>query len=170
MNLDLQRRPVVRAGIVLGFGIGGFFDGIVFHQILQWHHMLTSVGYPPDTLPNLELNTLADGFFHAATWIITLIGIYLLWQVLQQVKGRFPFRVLTGTLFTGWGLFNLVEGVIDHYVLQIHHVRTGSDQAAWDLAFLVWGALMVLGGWWLSRRGDAVVEAQMNNPHPNPPP
>ena len=29
------------AGIVLGIGLGGFFDGIVLHQILQWHHMLT---------------------------------------------------------------------------------------------------------------------------------
>ena len=23
----------------------------------------------------------------------------------------------------GWGLFNLVEGIIDHHVLEIHHVR-----------------------------------------------
>ena len=35
------QRPVVAAGIVLGAGLGGFFDGIVFHQILQVHNMLT---------------------------------------------------------------------------------------------------------------------------------
>ena len=34
------------AGIFLGLGLGGFFDGIVLHQILQWHHMATSAGYP----------------------------------------------------------------------------------------------------------------------------
>lgn len=26
------------AGILFGLGLGGFFDGIVLHQILQWHH------------------------------------------------------------------------------------------------------------------------------------
>jgi uncharacterized membrane protein len=29
-------------GIVLRIGLGGFVDGIVLHQILQSHHMLTS--------------------------------------------------------------------------------------------------------------------------------
>jgi uncharacterized membrane protein len=26
-------------------------------------------------------------------------------------------------MILGWGLFNLVEGVIDHHLLNIHHVR-----------------------------------------------
>ena len=29
------------AGYSLGFGIGGFFDGILLHQVLQWHHLLS---------------------------------------------------------------------------------------------------------------------------------
>ena len=45
------------AGILLGVGIGGFFDGIVFHQVLQWHHLVTSAGHPPDSVENLKLNT-----------------------------------------------------------------------------------------------------------------
>ena len=40
------RRPLVTAGILLGIGLGGFVDGIVFHQILQWHNML-SARIPP---------------------------------------------------------------------------------------------------------------------------
>ena len=36
----------IAAGILFGLGLGGFFDGIVLHQILQWHHMLTDAGYP----------------------------------------------------------------------------------------------------------------------------
>jgi uncharacterized membrane protein len=55
------------AGILLGLGMGGFFDGIVLHQLLQWHHMLTSAGYPADSVPNLEVNTFWDGLFHAST-------------------------------------------------------------------------------------------------------
>ena len=31
--------------------------------------------------------------------------------------------VLIGQMSLGWGLFNLVEGVIDHHLLNIHHVR-----------------------------------------------
>jgi uncharacterized membrane protein len=52
----------------MGMGLGGFVDGIVLHQILQWHHMLTGTGdHPSNTVVGLEANTLADGFFHLAT-------------------------------------------------------------------------------------------------------
>src|SRR5215211_1485884 len=66
---EQTQRPLVAAGIWLGLGLGGFFDGIVFHQILQWHHMLTSAGYPATSFANLQLNTLADGLFHVATYL-----------------------------------------------------------------------------------------------------
>jgi hypothetical protein len=47
-------------GILLGIGLGGFVDGIVLHQILQWHHLLSSEGdYPKTTVGGLEDNTLA---------------------------------------------------------------------------------------------------------------
>jgi uncharacterized membrane protein len=54
-------------------------------------------------------------------------------------------------MLVGWGLFNLVEGVIDHHILQIHHVRTGPNELAWDLAFLAFGALLLAVGWAVSR-------------------
>ena len=54
------------AGILLGLGLGGFFAGIVFHQILQWHHMATSAGFPADTLEGLRWNTVLDGLFHGS--------------------------------------------------------------------------------------------------------
>ena len=56
-----DRNFPVSADMLLGLGLGGFFDGIVLHQLLQWHHMLTSPGYPPDNVRNLEINTLWDG-------------------------------------------------------------------------------------------------------------
>ena len=37
------RRP---ATLALGFALGGFFDGIVLHQVLQWHHLLSAVDAP----------------------------------------------------------------------------------------------------------------------------
>jgi uncharacterized membrane protein len=56
----------------------------------------------------------------------------------------------------GFGLFNLVEGLIDHQLLGIHHVNETVPQAQWiywDIGFLVWGALMLLVGWRLMQAG-----------------
>jgi uncharacterized membrane protein len=52
----------------------------------------------------------------------------------------------------GWGGFNLVEGIVDHQILGIHHVRDDlGGPIGWDLAFLAWGAGFLAGGWLLSR-------------------
>jgi uncharacterized membrane protein len=51
----LQRAPVIAPGLVIGAGLGGFVDGIVFHQILQWHGMLSS-RIPPDTVVAIKVN------------------------------------------------------------------------------------------------------------------
>jgi uncharacterized membrane protein len=146
-------RGVTRAGIFLGLGLGGFFDGIVLHQILQWHHMVTE-RYPVTSIENLQLNTLGDGLFHALTYIFTTTGIFLLWRSLQTRQGQsqpLPMRILLGAMLMGWGLFNLVEGLINHHLLQIHHVRSGPNTLAWDVAFLAWGASMLMIGWLVNR-------------------
>jgi uncharacterized membrane protein len=142
---------MTRAAVVLGIGIGGFFDGIVFHQLLQWHHVL-SARVPPDTLTSLELNTLADGVFHGSAWVVTLVGLWLLVRA-RASESRVPGTSVLGGMLAGWGGFNLVEGLADHYVLAIHHVRAGPDQALYDAAFLAWGAIfLALGGLTLRRR------------------
>ncbi|MBD0303134.1 MAG: DUF2243 domain-containing protein, partial [Tolypothrix sp. T3-bin4] len=74
-----RQSPLITAGIVLGIGLGGFFDGIVLHQILQWHHMLSNVR-PLTTISNIDLNMVWDGLFHALDWVMTVIGIVLLWR------------------------------------------------------------------------------------------
>ena len=156
-------RPTVRLpGIVLGIGLGGFADGIVLHQILQWHHLLTSTDtdnigvpyYPADTVHGLEVNTLWDGLFHVFTWLAVLIGLGLLYSRVTHSRGRlWTSRALWGWIVLGWGVFNLVEGIIDHHLLGIHHVRSGPDQMAWDIGFLLFGALLVVAGWLLQRGG-----------------
>jgi uncharacterized membrane protein len=57
-----------------GIGMGGFLDGIAFHQIFQIHNML-SASVPTDTLINIEINMVWDGLFHALTWLMTALGI-----------------------------------------------------------------------------------------------
>ena len=141
------------AGILLGIGLGGFFDGILLHQILQWHNMLSN-WYPPATMEAMSFNMVWDGFFHAAVWIATLIGVFLLWRAAYQ---RAPIPSLTafiGQLILGWGLFNLAEGIIDHQLLAIHYVRQVPNYQVYNLAFLaVGGVLFILLGWILMRAG-----------------
>ena len=139
------------AAILLGVGLGGFFDGIVLHQILQWHH-LVSTPVPPDSVANLELNTLFDGLFHAATWVVTVAGVFVLLSADGARTEPGGTRTLIGGALVGWGGFNLVEGVVDHHLLNLHHVRPGPDELLYDLAFLGLGAAMVAVGAVLLRK------------------
>jgi len=149
-----SRRPLIAAGVLLGLGLGGFFDGIVLHQILQWHHMLTSAGYSDRTVGGLEVNTLADGLFNASTYLMTIIGIALLWRAGQHRDVPWSLPTFLGSILFGAGAFNLVEGVINHHILGIHHVKSGPNELAWDLGFLLLGAVLAITGWLLARTGQ----------------
>jgi uncharacterized membrane protein len=65
-----------------------------------------------------------------------------------------------GSLALGWGLFNFVEGLLDHELLGIHHVHPGDGQLAWDIAFLLFGVIAIVAGWISIRAGreDATPE------------
>ena len=54
--------PLVSAATLLGIGLGGFFDGILLHQILQWHNML-SAWIPPVDLTSVKVNMFWDGLW-----------------------------------------------------------------------------------------------------------
>lgn len=139
------RAPLIRAGMVLGAGLGGFADGILLHQVLQWHHVLSAVSADP------RLNQFADGLFHLGTLLLTALGVWLLWRALRDpLVSRSP-TVLAGALLAGFGLFNLIEGLVDHHLLGLHHVRPGPDQMAWDIGYLVVGAVAALLGWAIMR-------------------
>ena len=150
-------RQFTVAGWLLGLGLGGFVDGIVLHQILQWHHLLTDYGghasFPATTVASLEANTRWDGLFHASTWLLVTAGVFLLWRAGTDGH-RSSWRSLVGLLLAGWGAFNLVEGIIDHHLLTLHHVRDDvANPLWWDLGFLALGAALMAGGLAL-RRAD----------------
>lgn len=110
------------AGVVLGIGMGGFADGIALHQVAQWHNMGSAV-LPPVTMEAMSLNMRWDGLFHAATWLITLAGVFMLWSAARTGALTEPASSFAGEMIFGWGVFNLVEGIVDHHLLELHHVR-----------------------------------------------
>jgi uncharacterized membrane protein len=161
-----RRTQFTAATLLLGLGLGGFIDGIVLHQILQWHHMLSDYGrhasFPVTTVSSLEANTLWDGLFHLSTWLLVTVGLFMLWRALSGGY-QVTWRSLVGMLLAGWGIFNLVEGIVDHQILTLHHVRDDvADPLWWDLGFLAFGALLVIMGLALRRsdrdRGEASPE------------
>jgi uncharacterized membrane protein len=151
------RLPSKASGLLYGLGLGGFVDGIVLHQILQWHHMVSDVAdYPVTTVAGLEVNTLADGFFHLATWLLVLGGSVTGISAWQSGRLAPSWSFHFGLVLAGWGIFNVVEGTVNHQVLGVHHVRDDlGGPLAWDLGFLLLGVLLIAGGWLLHRRGVA---------------
>jgi uncharacterized membrane protein len=152
--------PSKASGLLYGVGFGGFIDGIVFHQILQWHHLVSHVdGYPVTTVAGLEANMLADGFFHVVTWCVVFAGSI---TAIAAWRGGRPgpnWRFHIGLLLAGWGIFNTVEGVINHQILGVHHVRDDlGAPISWDIGFLIFGAVLIIAGWLLHRRGVRALE------------
>jgi len=150
-------RPLVIAGVTLGVGLGAFVDGILLHQVFQWHHMLTAWDHgrlPADTVEGLELNTLADGLFHSAAWVATALGLAWMWRAATLPETRWSALAFVGALLAGWGGFNLVEGVVNHHLLGLHHVRDDlGGPLTWDLGFLALGAAQLVAGVLLIRAG-----------------
>lgn len=161
LGLPARMRPVVQAGVVLGLGLGGFFDGIVFHQLLQWHHM-ASAHPDPSIATDLPLNVRLDGVFHAATYGLTVIGIGLLWRAWRIPSSPPSRRALVGAVTLGWGCFNVVEGLVNHHLLGLHHVWPDGPGPVllWDVTFLLWGLLFIVAGYALARRADVTPPAE----------
>lgn len=155
IQTDTSRFPA-SAGVLFGLGLGGFFEGVVLHQLLQWHHVLSSAGYPPHDVANLQFNIFWDGVFHVVTWLFVGGGVFSLWRAACGAHLWWSGKLLVGTLLIGFGLFNLVEGTVDHHLLGLHHVNETVPREQWvywDVAFLAWGAAMLIGGWVVYRDG-----------------
>ncbi len=130
--------------LLIGFGLGAFVDGIVLHQILQWHHLVVEYR-DADDLAGLEQNTLWDGVFHLASWTVVLVG--LLW--LFRRRNAFPDlgrSAFLGHLLIGWGSFNVVDQVVFHMLLEAHHIRMVEDYQIYDWGYTALGALLIVAG------------------------
>ncbi len=114
--------------------------------------MLSSIR-PPTTIAQMKLNMVWDGLFDAATWVLTVLGITLLWQAVKRDDVPKSSNVLFGSILVGAGAFDVVEGIIDHQILGIHHVKPGTNELIWDIGFIVLGGILVIVGWMLLQAG-----------------
>jgi uncharacterized membrane protein len=137
------------SGYLLGFALGGFFDGILLHQILQWHHLLSLV----EGVEDLRSQVLFDGLFHALMYVVAAAGLALL--VLRRgelVQGQ-AARTLVGCALIGFGTWHLLDGVLSHWIVGIHRIKLDSPYPLfWDLIwFFFFGVLPVVVGWLVRR-------------------
>ncbi len=154
------RSAVLRWGLLLGFALGGFFDGILLHQILQWHHLLSLT-------PGVDLQgqILWDGYFHALMYGLAALGLWGLWRA-HRTGAEIAGRLLLGALIAGFGAWHIVDSVLSHWVIGIHRIRVDSpNPLAWDLVWFVgFGLVPAALGAWLAKgygRGDGAPSAPL---------
>lgn len=141
--------PLSITAVILGIGIGGFIDGIFMHQILQWHGMFTNK-LPADTVIGKTVNMFWDGIFHLLTLSAVIIGIISLIRLLRIHTINSSPKLAVGGFLTGWGLFNFVEGLLHHHILEFHNVREFSqNQDLWNYGFLLSGPLFMAIGFYI---------------------
>jgi uncharacterized membrane protein len=140
------------AGYLLGFAMGGFFDGILLHQILQWHHLLSLVDSP--LVGDIRTQILADGLFHALMYAIAAVGLCLLWRAQAELSEPGAARLFLADALIGFGVWNILDAMLFHWILQLHRIRIESDSSLmWDLLwFFVFGVAFVAVGWMLKIR------------------
>src|ERR1700712_4468004 len=133
---------------ILGFAFGGFFDGILLHQVLQWHHFLSLV--QGEAYRDLRVQVLADGLFHIAVYVIALIGLMLLWR---RGQSRPADRILLGWAVLGFSAWQFVDVVLVHWVIGIHRIRVGvPNPLLWDIGWLAaFGFTSLVLGLWILR-------------------
>jgi uncharacterized membrane protein len=146
-----EGRGFVASGVVLGVALSGFFDGILLHQILQWHHLLSLVPGPAYRDPRVQI--AADGVFHALMYGLAVLGVVMLWA--GRDRRRSNDLALWRSVALGFGGWNILDIVLFHWILEWHHIRLDTAMPiAWDVFWLVlFGALPTAAA--LIRRGGS---------------
>ena len=146
-----ERRSLLVGGTAFGFGLGAVVDVVVFHHVLQTHHLLSNYR-DPGTLSGLQWNLFWDGVFSLAMLAVTVAGAAVVWRTVNRASAPLSTTRLVGAVLVGAGLFNLFDGVVDHYVLSLHHVVHGTSH--WDPHWVLASVLLLAGGAVILRAGE----------------
>ena len=152
MSRSGAHRGVVLPTMIIGIGLSGFFDGILLHQVLQWHHLLSLV--PGDAFRDIGTQILADGLFHVLMYIVTAAGLWILWRRRAALaSGGASWRSVAGGGLLGFGIWNVIDVGFFHWTLGIHRIRVNvPDPMMYDVGWLaVFGLLPIAMGWLILR-------------------
>ncbi|MFD1912262.1 DUF2243 domain-containing protein [Halodurantibacterium flavum] len=150
----LSGRRRIWGALLLGVSLGGFFDGILLHQILQWHHLLSGLeGTGP--LGDLRFQVMADGLFHAVHYVLAVLGMVLIFGHPRHA-GAGRGRTIAGWAAIGFGGWHCFDALFSHWLLGIHRIRMDSpNPLVWDMIWFVLFGLLPLGlGLWMLRGED----------------
>jgi uncharacterized membrane protein len=136
------RQPATGA-FILGFAFGAFFDGILLHQILQWHHLLSLA--QGASFRDMRMQILADGLFHMACYFLAGVGVLLTWNGRRTASSD---RVILAWAVLGFAAWQFTDVLVVHWAIGLHRVRVDvSDPLLWDIGWLVvFGLLPLIAG------------------------
>lgn len=145
------RHRLAWAAATIGFALGGFFDGILLHQVLQWHHLFSLI--PGEQWADIRNQILMDGWFHVLHYVIAAAGLWLLWTARTGFGEAGTDHQLLGAGLLGFSVWQFVDVVLFHWMLMIHRIRVGvPNPLAYDLGWLVaFGVTTLFAGLWLWR-------------------
>jgi uncharacterized membrane protein len=91
----------------------------------------------PVSIEHLKRQNQQDGLFHLAMLGLVAPGSYSMFYSASRSDPPHARWEFFHAVCSGWGLFNLIEGLIDHRLLGIHHVLPGAPyQVTADILFL----------------------------------
>lgn len=140
-------RSTVVSGVLLGIGLMGAIDEIVFHQLLQWHNF-----YVPTTM---YWRIVSDGLFHLFTVLMSYVGVVRLWRRRNEIVQIMSGRPFWAGMLLGAGGFQLFDGTVNHKLLRLHPVREGvANIVPYDVGWNAAALALLVAGWlvWRSFR------------------
>lgn len=154
-DIGNHRRSLLLWGGVFGFGLGALIDVMIFHQVFQTHHLLSGV-YDPLTYDGLRTNVMFDGLFSITMLAVAGVGGAMLWRTANRATRPLSSLAVVGASFVGAGVFNLFDGVVNHYLLDLHNVLHGTE--AYNPPWVLVSLLMLGAGlavlWLADRRRE----------------
>ena len=112
----------------------------MLHQILQWHHLLSAVDSQPWL--DLRMQRVIDGLFHGLMHVVLAAGLVLLMKARHDFALSKADSYLFAGMLIGFGLWNVPDGLVFHWALQLHHIKTDATRPF--VRDLVWFAVFVL--------------------------
>lgn len=138
--------PLTTVALVLGMGTGGLLDGIFFHQIVQWHGVLSNQIEASEYVGK-SINQFWDGIYQLFCSLTVLTGLILLWRLVRRNDISTSGRLMSGGFLAGWGMFNLLGGVMNQFHFEQHNlIEFSANHALGNYIYLVFSLFLLVPG------------------------